>query len=171
MAIIKSVRGFIPSFGSDCFLAENCVVIGDVKIGNSCSVWYNAIIRGDVNSITIGDTVNIQDGAIIHCNYKDSTTTIGNRVSIGHNAIVHGAEIRDNVLIGMGAIIMDHAIIGEGSVIAAGCVITKHMVIEPGSVYAGVPAKKIKSYDPEQLGRMTLRSAEQYKMIAGWYKE
>ncbi len=140
-------------------------------MGNDCTIWFNAVIRGDVNSIRVGNNVNIQDGAILHCNYKDSVTIIGDNVSIGHNAIIHGAKVENGVLIGMGAIIMDHALLGENSVIAAGAVVTKHMVIEPGSVYAGVPAKKIKSFTPEELGRITLKSAENYKMYREWYKE
>ncbi len=140
-------------------------------MGNDCTIWFNSVIRGDVNSIRVGNNVNIQDGAILHCNYKDSVTIIGDNVSIGHNAIIHGAKVENGVLIGMGAIIMDHAILGENSVIAAGAVVTKHMVIEPGSVYAGVPAKKIKSFTPEELGRITLKSAENYKMYREWYKE
>ncbi|MDX2414426.1 MAG: gamma carbonic anhydrase family protein, partial [Bacteroidales bacterium] len=127
--------------------------------------------RGDVNSIRVGNNVNIQDGAILHCNYKDSVTIIGDNVSIGHNAIIHGAKVENGVLIGMGAIIMDHALLGENSVIAAGAVVTKHMVIEPGSVYAGVPAKKIKNFAPEELGKITLKSAENYKMYREWYRE
>ncbi|TFH36220.1 MAG: gamma carbonic anhydrase family protein [Bacteroidia bacterium] len=171
MAIIKELRGFVPKLGKGCFFAENAVIIGDVIAGESCSFWYGSVVRGDVNSIRIGNNVNIQDGAVIHCNYKDSVTIIGDNVSIGHNAIVHGAAIGNNVLIGMGAIVMDHAIIGDNCLIAAGCIITKHMQTEPGSVYAGIPAKKIKSFKPEQLGRMTLRSADQYRMYLDWYRE
>lgn len=171
MAIVRGVRGYFPELGKGCFLAENTVIIGDVIAGDNCSFWYGSVVRGDVNSIRIGNNVNIQDGAVIHCNYKDSVTIIGDNVSIGHNAIVHGATLGNNVLIGMGAIIMDHAVIGDNSLIAAGCVITKHMKIEPGSVYAGIPARKLKSFDPEQLGRMTLRSADQYKMYIDWYRE
>lgn len=171
MAIIKSLRGFTPEFGKNCYLTETCVIVGDVKTGDDCTIWFNAIVRGDVNSIRIGNGVNIQDGAIIHCNYKDSVSIIGDNVSIGHNAIVHGATIEEGVLIGMGAIVMDHALIKKNSVIAAGALITKHTIIEAGSVYAGVPAKKIKGYKPEDLGRMTLRSAENYKMYREWYKK
>jgi len=171
MGIVRGVRGFVPDLGKGCFIAENAVIIGDVIAGDNCSFWYGSVTRGDVNSIRIGNNVNIQDGAVIHCNYKDSVTIIGDNVSIGHNAIVHGADIGNNVLIGMGAIIMDHAVIGENCLIAAGCVITKHMKVEPGSVYAGIPAKKMKSFDPVQLGRMTLRSADQYKMYMEWYRD
>ncbi len=170
MAIIKSLRGFTPEFGKNCFFTETSVIVGDVKLGDNCSIWYNAIIRGDVNSIRIGNGANIQDGAIIHCNYKDSVSIIGDNVSIGHNAIVHGATIEEGVLIGMGAIIMDHAIVKRNSIIAAGALVTKHQVIESGTVYAGLPARQIKAYDPEQLGRMTNRYAENYKMYKEWYK-
>lgn len=169
MAIIKSLRGFTPEFGKNCFFTETSVIVGDVIMGDDCTIWFNAIIRGDVNSIRIGNGVNIQDGAVIHCNYKDSVSTIRDNVSIGHNAIVHGATIEEGVLIGMGAIVMDHAIVKKNSIIAAGALVTKHQVIESGSVYAGVPARRIKGYDPEQLGRMTLRSAENYKMYREWY--
>jgi carbonic anhydrase/acetyltransferase-like protein (isoleucine patch superfamily) len=171
MAIIKSVRGFTPRFGQGCFFAENSVIIGDVTAGEGCSFWYGSVIRGDVNTITIGNRVNIQDGAVLHCNYRDSVTTIGDNVSIGHNAIVHGATIGNNVLIGMGAIVMDHAVVEDNSVIAAGAVITKHMRIEAGSVWSGVPASRLKSFEPGQLKRMTERSAEHYIMISGWYRE
>jgi carbonic anhydrase/acetyltransferase-like protein (isoleucine patch superfamily) len=171
MALIKSVRGFDPKFGSNCYFAENSTIIGDVVLGNDCSIWFNTIIRGDVNSIRIGNRVNIQDGAVIHCNYKDSVTIIRDDVSVGHNAVVHGATLENNVLIGMGAIIMDHAIIGESSVIAAGTVITKHTIIKPGSVFGGVPGKLLKSYEPDQLKRLTLRSAQQYLMYKEWFED
>lgn len=171
MALIKEVRGFKPRIGKGSYIAENATIIGDVVIGEECSIWFNAIIRGDVNSIRIGDGVNIQDGAVLHCNYNDSVVTIGNNVSVGHNAIIHGAEIKSNVLVGMGAIIMDHAVIGENSVIAAGAVVTKHTVIPPGSVYGGMPARLIKQYEPSQLGRMTGLSAENYKKYLKWFEE
>jgi len=170
MAIIKSLRGITPVYGENCFFTETSVIVGDVQMGNDCTVWFNAVIRGDVNSIRIGNSVNIQDGAIIHCNYKDSVSIIGDNVSIGHNAIVHGAKIEEGVLIGMGAIVMDHAIVKKNCIIAAGALVTKQTVLEEGSVYAGVPAKKIKGYEPEQLEMITLRSAEQYKMYREWYK-
>ena len=167
---MKPLRGYTPRIGENCYLAENCVIIGDVVMGDNCSVWYNAVIRGDVNSIRIGNMVNIQDGAVIHCNYKDSVSIIEDNVSIGHNAIIHGARLNKGVLVGMGAIVMDHAEIGSNSIIAAGAVVSKHTVVEPGSVYAGVPAKKIKQYDPEHLGRLTNRSAENYLMYKEWYE-
>jgi len=141
MVLIKSVRGIKPEFGENCFLAENATVVGEVTMGNNCSVWFNAVIRGDVHYIKIGNNTNIQDGAIIHCTYKKAPTVIGNNVSIAHNAIVHGCTIEDNVLIGMGAIIMDDAVVRSGSVIAAGAVILEGTIVEPGSIYAGIPAK------------------------------
>lgn len=170
MALIKSVRGYDPKFGANCYLSENATIIGDVIMGDNCSVWYNVVIRGDVNYIRIGDSVNIQDGAVIHCNYKDSVSLLGNNVSIGHNAIIHGATIEDNVLIGMGSIIMDHAVVGESSIIAAGAVVTKHTIIEPGSVFGGIPARLIKKYEPEEIKEMTLKSARQYLMYKKWFE-
>jgi carbonic anhydrase/acetyltransferase-like protein (isoleucine patch superfamily) len=171
MAIIKSVRGFTPVFGEDCFLADTAVVIGDVVMGNFCSIWFNAIVRGDVHSIRMGNKVNIQDGAIIHCTYLKAPTFIGNNVSIAHNAVVHGCTIYDNVLIGMGAIIMDHAVIESDSIIAAGALVLENTVVESGSIYAGVPAKKVKSIDKELLVGQVNRIADSYIMYAGWYKE
>ena len=150
MALIKSVRGFTPKFGENCFLAENATIIGDVVMGNDCSVWFNTVIRGDVNSIKIGNLVNIQDGSVLHTLFEKSTIEIGDNVSIGHNVTIHGAKICDNVLVGMGSVILDHAVIGENSIIAAGAVVTSGTVVEPGSLYAGVPAKKIKNVSPEQ---------------------
>ena len=170
MAIIKSVRGFTPEIGNNCFLAENSTIVGDVKIGNDCSFWFNSVVRGDVNSIRIGNKVNIQDGAILHCSFKKSKIHLGNNVSIGHNVIVHGATIHDNVLVGMGAIIMDHAVIGENSIIAAGALVLENTVVEPGSIYGGVPAKKIKSIEQDQTKKMIKRIANNYLMYAKWYK-
>ena len=171
MAIIKSLRGFTPVFGKDCFFAENAVIIGDVITGDFCSIWFNAVVRGDVNSIRMGNKVNIQDGAIIHCTYQKAPTVIGNNVSIAHNAVVHGCTIHDNVLIGMGAIIMDHAVIESDTVIAAGALVLEDTIVESGSVYAGIPAKKIKSIDKELLFGQINRIADSYIMYAGWYKE
>ncbi len=171
MALIRKVRGFDPKFGNNCFLAENSTILGDVIIGNDCSIWFNAVIRGDVNSIRIGDKVNIQDGAVLHCLYQKSVIEIGDNVSIGHNVIIHGAKIHDNVLIGMGAIIMDHAVIGENSIIAAGALVLDSTIIEPGSIYGGVPAKRIKSIDPNQTREMIERIANNYLMYAKWYEE
>jgi gamma-carbonic anhydrase len=170
MAIIKSVRGFTPQLGNNCFLADNAVVVGDVVMGDNCTVWFNAVVRGDVNSIRIGNNTNIQDGAVIHCTYQKAKTTIGSNVSIAHTAVVHGCTIEDNVLIGMGAIIMDDAIIGTGSVIAAGAVILPKTIVEPGSVYAGVPAKKVKDTGDE-MKEVILRTARNYPMYAEWFKE
>ena len=170
MAIIKKVRGFTPKFGNNCFIAENAVITGDVICGNDCSIWYSAVLRGDVNSIKIGNFVNIQDNVTIHTLYKKSVTIIGNNVSIGHNAVIHGAEIKDNVLIGIGAIILDHAVINENTVIAAGALIKTGTITEPGSIYAGVPAIKVKNINPKQSKEMIEKIARNYKMYASWYK-
>lgn len=169
MAIIKEVRGYTPKFGENCFLADTAVVVGEVTMGSNCTVWFNAIVRGDVHSITIGNNTNIQDGAIIHCTYQKAKTVIGNNVSIAHNAIVHGCTVEDDVLIGMGAIIMDDAVIGSNSVIAAGAVILPGTKVEPGSVYAGVPAKKVKEIG-EEMKAVIQRTAKNYPMYAEWYK-
>lgn len=170
MALIKSVRGYTPVLGSNCFLADNATIIGDVKIGSDCSFWFNTVIRGDVNSIVIGNKVNIQDGAVLHCLYEKSTIQIGNNVSIGHNVTVHGATIQNNVLIGMGAIILDHAVIGENSIIAAGALVLSGTVVEPGSIYGGVPAKRIKSIEQAQTKEMIEKIANNYLMYARWYQ-
>ncbi|MFI5150370.1 MAG: gamma carbonic anhydrase family protein [Bacteroidia bacterium] len=171
MALIKSVRGFTPEFGTDCYLAENATIVGDVVMGEQCSIWFNAVVRGDVNSIRMGNKVNVQDGAVIHCTYEKTKTVIGNDVSIGHNAIVHGCTIQDHVLIGMGAIVMDNCVIGSNSIIAAGAVLTENTVVEAGSIYAGVPAKKIKDIRPELVGGEIKRIARNYVMYSGWFKE
>ena len=170
MAIVKEVRGFTPAFGENCFLADTAVVVGEVTMGNNCTVWFNAIIRGDVHSISIGNDTNIQDGAVIHCTYKKARTVIGNNVSIAHNAIVHGCTIHDNVLIGMGAIVMDNAVVGSNSVIAAGAVVLAGTTVEPNSIYAGMPAKKVKEIG-EEMQAVILRTARNYPMYAEWYKE
>ncbi len=170
MALIKPVRGFAPKFGTNCYFAENATVIGDVIMGDECSVWFQAIVRGDVNSIRIGNRVNIQDAAIIHCTYLKAATTIGNNVSIGHRAIVHGCTIRDNVLVGMGAIVMDHAVIGENCLVAAGAVVLENARLDAGCIYAGVPAKKVKSISEEQFKETVERIANNYIMYAGWYE-
>ena len=169
MALIKSVKGVIPKFGEKCFVAENATVTGDVIIGDHCSIWFNAVVRGDVHFIRIGNNVNIQDGVTIHCTYKKAPVTIGNNVSIAHKAIVHGATIHDNVLVGMGAILMDHVVVESNSIIAAGAVVSKNTIIESGSVYAGVPAKKIKSVDVKLLKGEINRIADSYNMYASWY--
>ena len=169
MAIIKSVRGFTPLFGKNCFLAENSVIVGEVIMGDNCTVWFNAVVRGDVHSITIGDNTNIQDGAIIHCTYQKAKTVIGNNVSIAHNAVVHGCTIEDDVLIGMGAIVMDEAIIGSGSVIAAGAVVLPGTRVEAGSIYGGTPAKRLKDIGPE-MKEVIARTARNYPLYATWYE-
>ena len=168
--IIKEVNGKSPVFGKDCFLAENSVVVGDVTMGDQCSIWYNAVIRGDVHYIKIGNKVNIQDGAVIHATYLKSPTNIGNNVSIGHNALVHGCTIYDNVLIGMGAIVMDDCVIESNSIIAAGAVVTKGSIVPSGTVFAGMPAKKIKDIDQELISGEIDRIANNYIKYAGWYK-
>jgi len=171
MALIKSVRGFTPTIGDNCFLADNAVIIGDVTIGNNCSIWYSAVIRGDVNSIKIGNNVNIQDGTILHTLYKKSVIEIGDNVSVGHNVTIHGATIKDNVLIGIGATILDNAIINSNTIIAANSLVLSGSIIEPNSIYAGVPAKKIKDIKPAQSKEMIEKIANNYLMYANWYKE
>jgi len=170
MAIVRSVRGLEPKFGKDCFLAENAVVVGEVTCGNNCSFWYNTVVRGDVNSIKLGNKVNVQDGAVLHCLYQKSVIEIGDNVSIGHNVIIHGAKIADNVLVGIGAIILDHAEIGKNSIIAAGAVVLSGTKVESNSIYAGIPAKRIKDIDPEQTKEMIEKIANNYLTYAGWYK-
>lgn len=169
MATIRSVKGIKPRWGKDCFIADNATLTGDVVMGKACSVWFNAVIRGDVHQIRIGDEVNIQDGVIIHCTYQKSPVTIGNKVSIAHGAIIHGCTIHDNVLIGMGAIVMDDVIIESNSVIAAGAVVSKNTIVKSGSVYAGIPAKKIKEMDTALLEGEVHRIANNYNMYASWY--
>ena len=171
MPIIKTVRGKYPKIEDDCYIAENATIIGEVSIGKQCSIWFNAVIRGDVHYIKIGNKVNIQDGAVIHATYQKSPTTIGNNVSIGHNAIVHGCTIKDNVLIGMGSIVMDDCIVESHSIIAAGAVVTKNTVVESGSIYAGVPAKKVKDIDPSLITGEINRIANNYVKYSGWFKE
>ena len=170
MALIKECRGFVPQFGEDCYLAENATVVGQVKMGDQCSVWFNAVIRGDVHYIKIGDKVNIQDGAIIHCTYQKHPTEIGNNVSIGHNAIVHGCKIHDNVLIGMGAIVMDNCVVESNSIIAAGAVVTQNTIVKSGTIYAGVPAKKVKDIDQSDFAGEIERISNNYVMYSGWFK-
>lgn len=170
MALIKPVNGLHPSFGKECYLAENSTVVGDVSMGDRCSVWFNAVVRGDVNSIRMGNKVNVQDGAIIHCTYQRAATSIGNNVSIGHNAIVHGCTVHDNVLIGMGAIVMDHCVIHSNSIIAAGSVVLENTIVESNSIYAGVPARKVKTIDEEQTRRLIEGIANNYVMYSGWFE-
>lgn len=169
--IIKSVNGKYPQIPSDCFVAENATIVGDVIFGASCSVWFNAVIRGDVHFIRIGDKVNIQDGAIIHCTYQKHPTIIGNNVSIGHNAIVHGCVVHDNVLIGMGAIVMDNCIIESNAIVAAGAVVTQNTVVESGTIYAGVPAKKVKDINASEFAGEIERISNNYVMYSSWFKE
>ena len=170
MALIKSVRGFTPKFGENCYLAENATIIGDVTIGNDCSIWFSTVIRGDVNTIKIGNRVNIQDGSVLHTLYQKSTINIGDNVSIGHNVTIHGTIIKNNVLIGMGSTLLDDAVIGENTIIAAGSLVLSKTIVEPNSIYAGVPAKKIKNIEPKQSKEMIQKIAENYLMYSDWYK-
>lgn len=169
--ITKKLNGKEPQFGKDCFTAENAVIVGDVVMGDQCSIWYNAVLRGDVHYIKMGNKVNVQDGAVVHCTYQKHPTNIGNNVSIGHNAIVHGCTINDNVLVGMGSIIMDNCVIESNSIIAAGAVVTKGTRVESGSVYAGMPAKKIKDISTELISGEIDRIANNYVKYSSWYKE
>jgi carbonic anhydrase/acetyltransferase-like protein (isoleucine patch superfamily) len=169
MPLIKSINNITPKILQDVFLADNAVIIGDVTIGTKSSVWFNTVIRGDVNSILIGDSVNIQDGVVVHCTYKKTKTIIGNNVSIGHNAIIHGCEIQNNVLIGMGAIIMDNVIIEENSIIAAGAIVTKGTYVKSGSLFAGVPAKFKRTLSKEEIDNSIIKTAENYKKYLSWY--
>lgn len=168
--MIKSVNGKTPQLGNDCYIAENATIVGEVYIGNQCSIWFNAVLRGDVHYIKMGDKVNVQDGAIVHCTYQKSPTNIGNNVSIGHNAIVHGCTIKDNVLIGMGSIVMDDCIVESNSIIAAGAVLTKGTHVPSGSVFAGMPAKKIKDISPELSSGEIDRIANNYVTYSSWFK-
>jgi carbonic anhydrase/acetyltransferase-like protein (isoleucine patch superfamily) len=171
MALIRSVKGVKPVFGRNCFFADNATITGDVVMGDDCSVWFNAVVRGDVHYIRIGNNVNIQDGAIIHCTYQKAPVNIGNNVSIAHNAIIHGCTIHDNVLIGMGAIIMDGAVINSNSIIGAGALVKEGTIVESGSVWAGVPARRIKDIDQSLLEGQVNRISRNYNMYAGWYDE
>ncbi|MEQ6125228.1 gamma carbonic anhydrase family protein [Pseudotenacibaculum sp. MALMAid0570] len=171
MKIIKPVNGKHPQIPEDCFIAENAVIVGEVTMGNECSIWYNAVIRGDVHYIKMGNKVNVQDGAVIHATYQKSPTNIGNNVSIGHNAIVHGCTIEDDVLVGMGSIIMDDCVVESNSIIAAGAVVTKNTRVESGSIYAGVPAKKVKDISEELISGEINRIANNYVKYSSWFKE
>ncbi|MBK8845870.1 MAG: gamma carbonic anhydrase family protein [Bacteroidetes bacterium] len=171
MPVIKTINGKTPVMGKDCYVAENATIVGEVVCGDECSFWFNAVVRGDVHSITMGNKVNVQDGAVIHCTYQKAATVIGNNVSIGHCAIVHGCTVKDNALIGMGAIVMDHAVVEENSIVAAGAVVTERMVVESGCIYAGVPAKKIKQLSPEHFKDINMRIANNYTMYKEWFKE
>ncbi|MBL7472010.1 gamma carbonic anhydrase family protein [Robertkochia sediminum] len=169
--IIKEVRGKAPQYGKNCFFADNATIIGEVIMGNECSVWFNAVVRGDVHFIKMGDKVNVQDGAVIHCTYQKCPVTIGNNVSIGHNAIVHGCTIEDNVLIGMGSIVMDECVVESNAIIAAGAVVTKGTRVQSGCIYAGVPAKNIGKVSPELSTGEIQRIADNYVTYASWFKE
>ena len=169
--MIKTVRGKTPVIGTDCFIAENATIVGEVVMGNQCSIWFNAVLRGDVHYIKLGNKVNVQDGAVIHCTYQKSPTIIGDNVSIGHNAIVHGCTVKDNVLVGMGSIIMDDCIVESNSIIAAGAVLTKGTHVPEGTIFAGMPAKKIKDISPELSSGEINRIAEAYIMYSGWFKD
>ena len=171
MPTILPVNGILPVFGNECFIAPNATIVGDVVMGDQCSVWFNAVIRGDVNKIRLGNKVNVQDGAIIHCTYEKTETNVGNNVSIGHLAIVHGCTIHDNVLIGMGAIVMDNAVIHSNSIIAAGAVVLEGTIVEPGAIYAGVPARKVKQTPQELIEGEINRIANNYVRYSGWFKE
>jgi len=171
MSVILPVNGIFPKMGTDCFIAPNATIVGDVEMGNQCSVWFNAVLRGDVNSIRMGNKVNVQDGAVIHCTFEKTKTLIGNNVSIGHNAIVHGCVIEDDVLIGMGSVVMDNARIGSNSIIAAGAVVLENTIVEPGSIYAGVPAKKVKDISKEKISGEINRIADNYIKYSSWFQQ
>ncbi|UYQ93079.1 gamma carbonic anhydrase family protein [Chitinophaga horti] len=171
MPVILPVKGVLPELGENCFVAPNATIVGDVVSGDDCSFWFNCVVRGDVNSIRLGNKVNVQDGAVIHCTYEKTKAIIGNNVSIGHNAIVHGCTVEDNVLIGMGAIVMDNAHIGSNTIIAAGAVVLENTKVEAGCIYAGVPAKKVKEISQELISGEINRIANNYLMYSGWFKE
>lgn len=171
MAIIKSLRGFTPKIGKNCFIAETAVIIGDVEIGDDCSIWYGAVIRGDVNSIRIGNRVNIQDNAVLHTTYQKTTIKMGDDVSVGHNVIVHGAEVQNGALLGMGSTVMDNSVIGEGAIVAANALVLENTKVEAGTIYAGVPAKFVKKVDPALSRDTNERIARNYLFYSGWYKE
>lgn len=168
MALVKSIKGKNPVWGADCYLAENATIVGDVTLGDECSVWFNAVVRGDVHYIKIGNRVNIQDGAVIHCTYKKHPTQIGDNVSIGHNALVHGCTVHNNVLIGMGSIVMDNCVVHSNSIVAAGAVLLENTVVESGSIYAGVPAKKVKEINEEQSAALIKGIANNYVEYKSW---
>ncbi|WP_276498878.1 gamma carbonic anhydrase family protein [Pontibacter litorisediminis] len=168
MPVILPVKGVRPQMGEGCWIAENATIVGDVVMGDECSIWFNAVIRGDVNSIRIGNKTNIQDGAVIHCTYERAATTIGNNVSIGHNAIVHGCTVHDNSLVGMGAIVMDNAVVEQNCIVAAGAIVLENTICESGWIYAGIPARKVKQLSQEQLEGLA-RTANNYVMYSGWF--
>ncbi len=168
--MILTVNGHTPEIGEDCYIAENATIVGEVRMGNQCSIWFNAVVRGDVNSIKMGNKVNVQDGAVIHCTYQKAATVIGNNVSIGHNAIVHGCTVKDNVLIGMGSILMDDCIVESNCIIAAGAVVTAGTHVPSGSIFAGMPARKLKDISPELISGEIDRIANNYVFYSGWFK-
>ena len=170
MALIKSVRGFTPVIGQNCYLAENATIIGDVVMGDECSIWFNAVLRGDVNSIRLGNRVNIQDNSTVHTTFNDSVAEIGDDVTVGHNVVIHGARIESNALIGIGSVLLDHAVVGSNTIVAAGSVVLEKSILEPNSLYAGVPAKRIKTIDPSRLESMIKGIAKNYLEYAAWYK-
>jgi carbonic anhydrase/acetyltransferase-like protein (isoleucine patch superfamily) len=171
MAIIKSVRGFTPQIGKNCFLADNATIIGDVQIGDDCSIWFGAVLRGDVNPIRIGNRVNIQDNCTVHTTFEDSVAEIGDDVTIGHNVVIHGARIEPSALIGIGSVVLDHAVVGSNTIVAAGSVVLERKILEPNSLYAGVPVKRIKTVNPKRLESMINRIARDYVTYASWYGE
>ena len=171
MAIIKSVRGFTPQIGKNCYLADNATIIGDVIMGDDCSIWFGAVLRGDVNPIRIGNRVNIQDNCTVHTTFEDSVADIGDDVTIGHNVVIHGARIEPNSLIGIGSVLLDHVVVGSNTIVAAGSVVLERTVLEPNSLYAGVPVKRIKTVDPSRRESMIKRIAKDYSMYAGWYRK
>lgn len=171
MALIKSVRGFTPKIGKNCYLADNATIIGDVEIGDDCSIWFGAVLRGDVNPIRIGNRVNIQDNCTLHTTFNDSVVEIGDNVTIGHNVVIHGARIENQVLIGIGSVLLDHVVVGSNTLVAAGSVVLERTILEPNSLYAGVPAKRIKTVDPKRFEVMNKRIAKDYVMYADWYRK
>jgi carbonic anhydrase/acetyltransferase-like protein (isoleucine patch superfamily) len=171
MALIKSVRGFSPTFGKNCFLADNATIIGDVILGDDCSIWFNAVLRGDVNPIRIGNRVNVQDNCTLHTTYNDSVVEIADDVTVGHNVVIHGARIESGALIGIGSVLLDHAVVGANTIVAAGSVVLEKSILEPNSLYAGTPARKVRVIDPKRLETMNKRIAKDYLMYAGWYSD
>jgi carbonic anhydrase/acetyltransferase-like protein (isoleucine patch superfamily) len=169
MPLILPVKDIYPQLGKDCFIAENATIVGDVILGEACSVWFNAVIRGDVNYIRIGNKTNIQDGAVIHCTYQKAATSIGNNVSIGHRALVHGCTVEDNVLIGMGAIVMDNAVVQTKTLVAAGAIVLENTICESGFIYAGIPARKVKALSAEQLAGLE-KTADNYVLYGSWFR-
>jgi carbonic anhydrase/acetyltransferase-like protein (isoleucine patch superfamily) len=171
MALIKSVRGFTPVMGSNCYLADNATILGDVVMGDDCSIWFNAVLRGDVNPIRLGNRVNIQDNCTLHTTFNESVVEIGDDVTIGHNVVIHGARIESHSLVGIGSVLLDHVVVGTNTIVAAGSVVLERSVLEPNSLYAGIPAKRVKTVDPQRVESMIKRIASDYVMYASWYKE